>query len=112
MDECLPGPCYKAATNKAAATGGVLYSLLGTCLGFGGSGGGAGGGGGGRPSTSLGGGRQGLILVPIFAHLELTLPLSAQLKLTLSLAQPKLTRGCVPKMLKLSSHGSDVSRTS
>jgi hypothetical protein len=46
---------------------------------------------------------QGLTLVPISAQLELTLPLSAQLKLTVSPIEPNLTRGCVPKVLKLSS---------
>jgi hypothetical protein len=55
---------------------------------------------------------QGLILVPISAQLELTLPPSAQLKLTLSLVRPKLTRGCVPKVLKLSSNVSGVYRRS
>ena len=52
---------------------------------------------------------QGLTLVPISAQLVLTLPLSAQLKPTLSPTQPKLTRGCGPKVLKLSSNVSDVS---
>jgi len=37
------------------------------------------------------------------------LPLSAQLKLTPSPLQPTLTRGRGPKVLKLSSNGSDVS---
>ena len=46
--------------------------------------------------------QQGLTLVPISAQLELTFPLSAQLKLTLSPIYPTLTRGCVPKVLKLS----------
>jgi len=55
---------------------------------------------------------QGLTLVPISAQLELTLPLSAQLKLDLSPIQPKLTRDFVPKLLKLSSTVSDVSRRS
>jgi len=55
---------------------------------------------------------QGLTPVPIPAQLELTLPLSAQLKLTLSHMRPKLTRVCGPKMLKLSSNVSDVSRRS
>ena len=36
------------------------------------------------------------------------MPISAQLKLTLSLIKPNLTRGCVLKMLKLSSNVSDV----
>ena len=52
--------------------------------------------------------RQGLTLVPIPAQLEVTLPLSAQLQLNLSSIQPKPTRGCVPKVLKLSSNVSDV----
>jgi len=56
--------------------------------------------------------RQGLKLVPISAQLELTLPVPAELKLTLSPIEPKLTRGCVPKVLKLSSNVSDVSRRS
>jgi len=51
---------------------------------------------------------QGLTLVPISAQLELALPLSAQLKLTLAPTQPKFTRGCGPKVLKLSSNVSDV----
>ena len=58
------------------------------------------------------GAKQGLTLVPISAQLELTLPLSAHLRLTVSPIQPKLTLGCVPKVLKLSSDVSDVSRTS
>ena len=52
--------------------------------------------------------RQGLTLVPISAQLGLTLPLSAQLKLTLSPKYPRLTRECVPKVLRLSSNVSDV----
>ena len=52
--------------------------------------------------------RQGLTLVSISAQLELTLPLSAQLKLTLSPILTKLTRGCVPEVLKLSSNVIDV----
>ena len=56
--------------------------------------------------------RQGLTLVPISTQLELTFPLSAQLKRTLSPILPSLTRGCVPKVLKLSSNVSDVSRRS
>jgi len=57
---------------------------------------------------------QGLTLVPISAQLELTLPVSAQRKLTVSPIQPKVNRGCVPKVLKLSSTRSvnDVSRRS
>ena len=51
--------------------------------------------------------QQGLTLVPVIAQLELTLPFSAQLKLTLSPIQPQLTRGCVPKVLKFSSDVSD-----
>ena len=51
---------------------------------------------------------QGLTLVRIPAQLELTLSLSAQLKLTMSSIQPKSTRGCVPRVLKLSSNVSDV----
>jgi hypothetical protein len=51
---------------------------------------------------------QGLKLVPISAQLELTLPRFAQIKLTLSPTQPKLTRGCGPKVLKLSSDVSGV----
>jgi len=51
---------------------------------------------------------QGLTLAPNSAQLELTVPLSAQLKLTLSLMKPNLIRGCVPKVLKLSSNASDV----
>jgi len=47
--------------------------------------------------------RQGLTLVLISAQLELTLPLSAQRKLTLTPTQPNVTRGCSPKGLKLSS---------
>ena len=46
------------------------------------------------------------------AQLELTSPISAQLKPTLCPIQPKLTNGCVPKVLKLSSDVSDVSRRS
>ena len=55
---------------------------------------------------------HGLTLVPFPAQLELTLSLSAQLKLALSPTQPKLTRGCAPKVLKLSSNVSNVSRRS
>ena len=51
---------------------------------------------------------QGLALVPISAQLQITFPLSAQLKLTLSPIYPKLTRGCVPKMPKLNLDVSDV----
>jgi len=45
---------------------------------------------------------QGLTLVPISAQIELTLHLSAQIQLTLSTLQPKLTCGRVPQVLKLS----------
>ena len=55
---------------------------------------------------------QGLTPVPIFAQLELTFPPYTQLNLTLSPILPKVTRGCVPKVLKLSSNASDVSRRS
>jgi hypothetical protein len=55
---------------------------------------------------------QGLTLVPISVQLALTLPLSAQLKLTLSPTQPTLTRGCGWKVLNLSSNVSDVPRRS
>jgi len=55
---------------------------------------------------------QGRTLVPIAAQLELTLSLSAQLQLTLPSTQPKLTRGFGPKVLKLSSNVSEVSRRS
>ena len=48
---------------------------------------------------------QGLTLVPISTQLEPTLPLSAQLKLTLCTI-------CVPKVIKLSSNVSYVSRRS
>ena len=51
---------------------------------------------------------QGLTLVPISAQLELTLPLFAQLKLTVSPVCPRLTRECVPKVLKLCPNVSDV----
>jgi hypothetical protein len=51
---------------------------------------------------------QGLTLVPTSAQLELALPISAQLKLTLSPIQLTLTRECVPKRLKLSSNVSVV----
>ena len=54
--------------------------------------------------------KQGLTLVPNPAQLELTLPLAAQIKLTVSPVQANVTRGCVPKVLKLSSIVSDVSR--
>jgi hypothetical protein len=40
----------------------------------------------------------------------LTLPLAAQLELTVSPIYPNVTRGCAPKVLKLSSIMSDVSR--
>jgi len=36
------------------------------------------------------------------------MPLSAELKLTLSPMQPNLSRGCVPKVLKLSANVSDM----
>ena len=54
--------------------------------------------------------RQGLTHVPIFAQNELASPISAQLKRTSALSplQPKLIRGCVPKVLKLISNGGDV----
>jgi len=52
--------------------------------------------------------RQGVTLVPISAQLELTASISAQLKLTMSPVQPKCTRGCVSKVLKMSSNVSDV----
>jgi hypothetical protein len=55
---------------------------------------------------------QGLTLVHFTAQLELILPIAAQLELTLSPIQPKLIRGCVPKVLKVSSDVSDVSRRS
>jgi len=55
---------------------------------------------------------QRLTLGPISAQLEQTWPISAQLKLTLSPIQPKLTRVCDPKVLKLSSNISVVSRRS
>jgi len=42
------------------------------------------------------------------AQLQLTLPLSAQLKPSLSHIRPTLARGCVPKVLMLSSNVSDV----
>jgi hypothetical protein len=47
-------------------------------------------------------------LVPIPAQRELTLSLSAQLKLTVSFVYPKLIREGVPEVLKLSSNVSDV----
>jgi len=55
---------------------------------------------------------QGLTLVPSSAQLEVTLPRPAQIRLTASPIQPKFTRGCVPKVLKLSANVSDVSRRS
>jgi hypothetical protein len=64
--------------------------------------------GSGRRSTTWRVLRQGLTLVPVSAQLEITLPRSAQLMLTLSPVQPKVTRGCVPRVLKLSSNVSDV----
>jgi hypothetical protein len=57
-----------------------------------------------RLDTSM----QGLTIVPVPAQFELTLPLSAQLKLTLSPIYPNLTRGCGPEVLKLSSDVSGV----
>jgi len=63
-----------------------------------------------EPATVCASNNQGLTLVPNAAQLELTLPLSAQLKLTLTPIQPKLTRECGPKVLKLSCNVSDVSR--
>jgi hypothetical protein len=53
---------------------------------------------------------QGLTLVPVPAQVELTLPLSAKLKLTLSPVCPKSSRVCVPKVLRLRFNVSDVSR--
>ena len=50
---------------------------------------------------------QELKLVPTSVQLERTRPLSAQLKLTLSPVESNLTRGRVPKVLKLSSHVSE-----
>jgi len=55
---------------------------------------------------------QGLTLVPGSAQLELTLPFPAPLKLTVSPISPNVTNRCVPKMLKLSSNVSVVSRMS
>jgi hypothetical protein len=55
---------------------------------------------------------QGLNFVSNSAQLELTVPGRAQLKLTLSPIYPKLSRGCGPKVLKLSSNVSDVARRS
>jgi len=55
---------------------------------------------------------QGLTFVPNSAQLELTLPLSAQLKLTVSPMSPNVTRGRGPRVLKLSSNVSDLSRRS
>jgi hypothetical protein len=55
---------------------------------------------------------QGLTLVPISAQLELALPLPLNLSLLCPPYDPKLTRKCVPKVLKLSSNVSDVSRRS
>jgi len=60
------------------------------------------------PTSGLMSTRQWLTLVPTSAQLELTLPLSAQLKLTSFPMSPNLTRGCVLKVLKLSSNVSDV----
>jgi hypothetical protein len=54
---------------------------------------------------------QGLTLVPISAQFELTPPLSAQLKLVRArspICKPKTARGCVPKVLELSSNVSVV----
>ena len=65
-----------------------------------------------RPAGSATRWRQVLTLVPTSAQLELTLPLSAQLKLTASPIHPNVTRGRVPEVLKLSSDVSDVSRRS
>jgi len=56
--------------------------------------------------------RQGLTRVPISAQLELTLSLSAQLHLTLAAIRVKFTRGCVPKVFKLSSNVDDFVRRS
>jgi len=56
--------------------------------------------------------RQGPPLVPISAQLELTLHVPAQRMMNLSPIYPKLTRGCVPKVLKMSSNVSDVFRRS
>ena len=47
-----------------------------------------------------------------FRSTRATLPFSAQPKLTLSPIRPKLIRGYGPKVLKLSSNVSDVSRRS
>jgi len=51
---------------------------------------------------------RGLHSFPFPANFELTVPISAQLKLTFSPRYPKLARGCVPKVLKLSFNVSDV----
>jgi hypothetical protein len=48
---------------------------------------------------------RGFTLVPISAQLELPLAVSAQIKFTLAPSQPKLTRGCVAEVLRLSSNG-------
>jgi hypothetical protein len=58
--------------------------------------------------VALGAVGQGHTLVPVSTQLELTLPLFAQLKLTVYPMEPKLTGGCVPEVLKLSSKVSDV----
>ena len=58
---------------------------------------------------------RGLSLVSISAERKLTLTLVAQLKFLLSpvdVSRTKITRGCVPEVLKLSSNVSDVSRRS
>jgi len=62
---------------------------------------------GGRPWVVAGVAGRGFHSFPFPLNLSL-LCLSAQLKLTFSPIQPKLTRGRGPKMLNLSSDGSDV----
>jgi hypothetical protein len=55
---------------------------------------------------------RGLHSFPFPLNLSLISPIFAQLKLTVSSMYPNVTSGCVPKVLKMSSDVSDVSRTS
>ena len=106
MNECAPLPAGLVPAHTPVLRGSA-GSLLRRC----GRARKRGGGAGVAAVVSVAGG-QGLTFVPISAQLELTLPISAHVELTLSTLRPKLARGCVPKVVKLSSNVSDVSRRS
>ena len=94
----------------------IMPMGMGYGMGYGGMGYGGGygmmGGGGGIVSLAFMALLAGAYTRSHFRSDELSFPLSAQLELTLSPIQPIIARGCVPKVLKLSSNVSDVSRRS